>query len=143
MRVISQQEWQSKLRHSYASRQGEQRFVLSLDKATGATVLEPVIVRADDRTLTDASTRSAMRSGRRAARDDHDARKRLQEAAAVAARNLVLHSVRIGILRGRPKTNFYLLLRPGERKLGDLLPPVLRNDQMRMTWKFPEACDRL
>src|SRR5215472_1800315 len=93
--------------------------------------------------LTDASTRSAMRSGRRAARDDHDARKRLQEAAAVAARNLVLHSVRIGILRGRPKTNFYLLLRPGERKLGDLLPPVLRNDQMRMTWKFPEACDRL
>ena len=43
-RRISYAEWQSMVRHGYASTRDGQLFVLALDKLTQATILEPVVV---------------------------------------------------------------------------------------------------
>jgi hypothetical protein len=72
MRTITRTEWQSYCRHGYASVTNGQRFVLALEKATGATILEPIAVAGVDSTrpawgVTTADELKAEIAGRRAA----------------------------------------------------------------------------
>jgi hypothetical protein len=71
MRKITRSEWQSYCRHGYASLADGRRFVLTLDKATQATMLEAVeILGLGDRpawAVTEADEIAAEIAGRRAA----------------------------------------------------------------------------
>lgn len=43
-RKITKAEWKNYRKHGYASVIAGKRFVLALDRASGATVLEPVVI---------------------------------------------------------------------------------------------------